>query len=117
MMSKPLSQQRGMSLFGWVFTMVFVAYCAVVLLQVFPTVVEYVAVRKAVQQAAKSPTITEAHESFEKSAAINGIQSIKSTDLEITALSDRLVVRFAYEREFHLGGPVYLTLKYTGRSK
>jgi hypothetical protein len=30
---------------------------------------------------------------------------------------DKVVVSFSYQREIHLAGPGYLTLKYTGRSK
>jgi hypothetical protein len=32
-------------------------------------------------------------------------------------MNDRIVVKFAYQREIHLAGPAYLTLKYSGRSK
>ena len=50
-------------------------------------------------------------------AAIDDIQSIKGSDLEITKEGDKVVVSFSYEREIHLTGPAWLTLKYQGRSK
>ena len=31
--------------------------------------------------------------------------------------NDVVVVSFAYEREIHLAGPAYLTLKYEGKSR
>jgi hypothetical protein len=34
----------------------------------------------------------------------------------VTKEDDKVVVRFAYQREFHLVGPAYLTLKYSGQS-
>jgi hypothetical protein len=34
----------------------------------------------------------------------------------VTKEGEKIVVSFAYEREIHLAGPGYLTLKYTGRS-
>ena len=37
--------------------------------------------------------------------------------MEVTKENDKIVVIFAYQREIHLAGPAYLTLKYAGRSK
>ena len=49
---------------------------------------------------------------FDKAAAIDNISSITGKDLEVTKENDKMVVRFAYQREIHLAGPAYLTLKY-----
>jgi hypothetical protein len=46
---------------------------------------------------------------------VDNITSIKAKDLEITKDGDKIVVKFAYQREIHLAGPAYLTLKYSGR--
>ena len=35
----------------------------------------------------------------------------------ISKEGDKIVVSFSYQREIHLAGPGYLTLKYNGRSK
>ena len=39
---------------------------------------------------------------------------ITGKDLEVTKEGDKVVVSFAYQREIHLAGPAYLTLKYAG---
>ena len=54
---------------------------------------------------------------FDEAATIDNISSIKGSELEVTKENDRIVVIFAYQREIHLVGPAYLTLKYSGRSK
>ena len=45
------------------------------------------------------------------------ITSISGKDLEITKENDRVVIRFAYNKEVPVAGPVYVLLKYAGRSK
>ena len=45
------------------------------------------------------------------------ISSISGKDLEVTKENEKLVIRFAYDKEIPLVEPVYLLLKYKGRSK
>lgn len=114
---QPKSRQRGISFLGLIFVGGVLAVVGVVAAQVFPTFVEYQAVAKAVQKASEGSTVVEVRTLFDRAAEIDAITSIKAKDLEVTKEDDRIVVRFAYEREIHLAGPAYLTLKYTGRSK
>jgi Domain of unknown function (DUF4845) len=93
------------------------AVTGVVLAQVLPTLLEYQAVNKAVNRAKEGGTVPDVRNLFDKAAQIDDIKSISGKDLEITKEGDKVVIRFAYEREIHLTGPAWLTLKYTGRSK
>ena len=111
------SGQRGISLIGLVFVAGVLAMTGVVAAQVFPTVLEFMAVEKAVQRSAAGQSVAEIRSIFEKATAIDDIKSITAKDLEITKEGDKVVVTFSYEREIHLAGPGYLTLKYQGRSK
>ena len=45
------------------------------------------------------------------------IQSISGKDLNITKENDKVVVSFEYDKEIELADPVYLLIKYKGRSK
>jgi hypothetical protein len=54
---------------------------------------------------------------FDKQASVDDIKTISGKDVDVTKEGDKVVVSFAYEREIHLAGPAYLTLKYAGRSK
>lgn len=111
------SKQRGISFIGLIFVGGILACVGVVAAQVFPTYVEYMAVQKAATKASAGATIVEVRSTFDKAAQIDDINSITGKDLEITKEGDKVVVSFAYQREIHLTGPAYLTLKYTGRSK
>lgn len=114
---QPKSRQRGISFLGLVFVGAVLAVTGVVAAQVFPTFIEYQAVEKAVQKASEGNTVLDVRRIFERATEIDAITSMKAKDLEITKEDDKIIVRFAYQREIHLAGPAYLTLKYAGRSK
>ena len=113
-------QQRGMSLIGlmaWAIIIGFIGYVAV---RVLPTLNEYLTIQRAVDRvAAESPaTVAEVRKAFDKQKDIEySISSISGKDLEVTKENDKLVIRFAYDKEIPLVEPVYLLMKYKGRSK
>ena len=111
------SRQRGISFIGLLFVGGVLAVTGVVAAQVFPTFVEYQAVMKAVNKASGGSTVPEVRSIFDKAATVDNISSIKGSELEVTKENDKIVVIFNYQREIHLAGPAFLTLKYAGRSK
>jgi type II secretory pathway pseudopilin PulG len=117
--SRPRAQ-RGMSLIGlmaWAIIIGFIGYLAV---RVLPTVNEFLTVQRAVDRvAADSPaTVGEVRKAFERQKDIEySISSISAKDLEITKENEKLVIRFAYDKEIPIVEPVYLLIKYRGRSK
>ena len=117
MKNQPKSRQRGISFLGLVFVGGVLAIVGVVAAQVFPTFIEYQAVVKAVKKASSGNSVPEVRTIFERATEVDNITSIKAKDLEITKEGETIVVKFAYEREIHLAGPAYLTLKYRGESK
>ena len=112
------SRQRGISFFSLIMAMVILALLFVVGAKVFPTVVEYSAVQKAVNRAARDGnTVQEVRASFDRAADVDNITSIKGSDLTVTKEGEQVVVTFAYEKEIALFGPAYLLLKYEGTSR
>ncbi len=109
--------QRGISFIGLIFVGAVLAMGGVVAAQIFPTFVEYQAVKKAVNKATEGGSVAEIRSLFDKAAAIDDIKSISGKDITVTKEGDKVVVSFDYEREIHLTGPAWLTLKYAGRSK
>jgi hypothetical protein len=112
--------QSGITLVGLLFWAVLISSIALVLMKVFPAVVEYRTISSMVNKAAHEGggTVPEIRTSFERSAAVEyGVTSIKARDLEITKEDDKVVVKFAYDREIELVDPVYLLLKFKGQSK
>jgi hypothetical protein len=111
------SRQRGVTFVGLVFVGAVVAMAGVVAAQAFPTVVELMAVQKAVSRAAEGQSVADVRNLFDKQASIDDIKSISGKDIDVSKEGDKVVVSFSYQREIHLAGPAYLTLKYAGRSK
>lgn len=110
-------QQRGLTFFGLLIVGILLAYSGVILAQVAPTYIEYLAVQKAVDKAAAGSTVAEVRSLFDKAATIDDIRTIAGKDLTVGKEGDRVVVSFAYQREIHLVGPAHLVMKYEGRSK
>jgi Tfp pilus assembly protein PilE len=117
-MISPLKpRQRGLTLIGMLFVGVVVAAVGVLTAQVLPSVIEYQTILKAVNRAKDGNTVPEVRMIFDRATSIDSISSITSRDLDVTRVNDKVVVSFAYQREFHLVGPAFLTLKYSGQSK
>ncbi len=117
---QPRSRQRGVTLFGLVFWSVCVGFVAYVLVRTVPTLNEYFTVQRAVEQIARSQpaTVAEARAAFEKQRDIEySITSITGKDLIITKENDKVVVAFAYDKLVPIYGPVYILIKYEGRSR
>lgn len=111
------SRQRGVSFLGLLVIGGLLAVTGVIGAQIVPTAIEYQAVKKAVNKAREGNSVAEVRSIFDKATAVDNIDSVTGKDLEVTKEGEKIVIRFAYQREIHLAGPGYLTLKYTGRSK
>ena len=117
MMAQFRSRQRGLSFLGLLVVGGLLAVTGVITAQIVPTAMEYQAVVKAVNKAREGNSVAEVRSIFDRAAAVDDIKSVTGKDLEVTKEGDKVVVSFAYQREIHLAGPGYLTLKYSGRSK
>ena len=117
MMYRRRSRQGGISFIGLLFVVGVLACLGVLGAQVFPTVVEYQAIRKAVQKASTGNTVPEVRQIFERASAIDDFSSITAKDLDVTKNGDKVVVKFAYNKEIPMFGPAFLLLKYSGQSK
>lgn len=117
MTSQLRSRQAGISFIGLIVVAALLAMGGVVAAQVFPTALEFVAVQRAVQKASTGQSVAEIRDIFDKAASIDDIKSISGKEIDVSKEGDKVVVAFAYQREIHLVGPAFLTLKYEGRSK
>jgi hypothetical protein len=113
------AQQRGISLLGLLFWAIVIAMLALVVLRVFPTVNEYLTIQRAVNKIATSgaSSVPEIRAAFERQKEIEySISSISCKDLTVTKENDQVVIGFAYDKEVPLFDPVFLLIKYSGRS-
>lgn len=110
-------RQRGISFIGLLFVAIVVACVGVVAAQVVPTLIEYQAIDKAANKAKEGTTVPEVRAIFDRARAIDDFKSISGKDLEVQKVGDKVVVSYAYDKEIHLFGPVWLLLKYKGQSR
>lgn len=111
--------QRGVTLFGLLFWAIVIGFFGYLLVRTLPTVNEYLTIQRAVNKIAQSnpATVAEARRAFERQKEIEyAITEIGGKDLTVTKENDRVVIGFAYNKEVPIAGPVFLLIKYEGRS-
>ncbi len=111
------SRQSGVSFLGLLFVVGVLACLGILGAQAFPTVIEYQAALKAAQKASSGNTVAEVRQIFDRAREVDDIKSISGKDLDVSKAGDKVVVKFAYNKEIHMFGPAFLLLKYAGQSK
>ncbi len=114
-----LSRQRGASLISLLVLAIIVGFFMLMCARVFPSVNEYLTIRKAVSRImAGSPgSPTDIRNAFDKTIEVEySIQTIHGKDLDIRPIGDSGNFRcsFAYNIEVPIVEPVYLLMKYSG---
>ena len=115
-----LRAQRGITLFGLMLWAIIIGFVALLAMNVLPTVNEYLTIQKSVNKIAADglTTVPEIRAAFERQKEIEySIQAITGKDLKITKENDKVVISFAYDKEVKVISPVFLLIKYEGRSK
>lgn len=110
-------RQTGLTFLGLLFVGGLLAFLGVIVAQIVPTYLEYLAVDKAVKKAATGATVAEVRNIFDRAAAIDDIRTITGKDLEVGKQGDKVVVSYDYSREVHIAGPAYVLMKYQGSSQ
>lgn len=111
--------QSGITLIGLMFWAVILCSFALVIMKVVPAVMEFQTIQKMVTSAAGAgSTVPEIRAAFDRDKSVQyNVEAISSRDLEVTKENDKVVVKFAYDKEIELIEPVYLLIKFHGRSK
>ncbi len=114
------TRQRGVTLFGLLFWAVIVGFLALIGMRVLPTLNEYFTIKRAVNRIiteGSTTTVPEIRSAFDKQKDIEySIVSIGGKDLIITKENEKPVIAFAYDKEVELVKPVFLLIKFEGRS-
>ena len=80
---------------------------------------EYYTIKRVVNRiVADNPsTVPAVRAEFDRAKQVEySIESVSSSDLVVTKDNDKLQISFAYDKQIPLAGPVYLLIKYEGRS-
>jgi hypothetical protein len=113
-------RQRGVSLFGLLFWALAIGFLGYVAVRTLPTMNEFFTIQRAINQIATGTpqTVAEVRQAFDRQKDVEySITSISGKDLVITKENDKVVIAFAYDKEIPLYGPVFLLIKYEGRSR
>ena len=106
---------------GLLFWAVVVGFIALVGMRVLPTMNEYFTIQRTVNkiaaEGARHRCPRSAAPSRSRRISNTRSASISGKDLVITKENDKVVVQFAYDKEIDLMKPVYLLIKYEGRSR
>ena len=110
--------QCGITMFGLLFWAIVVGLVALIGMRVLPTLNEYFTIKRAINKiTSEGSTVPEIRNAFDRQKDIEySIQTISGKDLSITKENDKVVVSFAYDKEIELMKPVYLLIKFEGRS-
>jgi Domain of unknown function (DUF4845) len=116
--SRRLSRQRGASLVSMLVLAVIVGFVMLMGARVFPSVNEYLTIRKAVSQIMRRDPASPAdvRTAFEKTSEVEySIKTISAKDLTIVPAGESgLRTSFAYNVEIPIVEPVFLLVKYEG---
>ena len=105
--------QRGVSLSGLIFVLAIFGLIAMFAMKVFPTFVEYRAVKSAIVKVKQSQgSLQDMRMTFNKAADIGMISSITSKDLIFTRDTGETEVSFSYEKRIPLFANVSLLILY-----
>ena len=108
---------RGTSILGLVIIGAILAYIVIVGANVVPSVSEYFSIRKVVHTIARDEdSVAGVRAAFDRAADAGYIFSLRGKDLDVRKTDNKMYVGFAYNKEFALGGPAYLLVKYAGSS-
>ena len=113
-------RQRGVTLFGLLFWAIIIGFVALIGMRVLPTLNEFFTIKRTVNKIAmegQNASVPEIRAAFERQKQIEySITTISGKDLVITKENEKVVVAFAYDKEVELMKPVYLLIKFEGRS-
>jgi hypothetical protein len=97
--------QYGISLLGLIFWLVVLIVGALLGMKLAPAYIEYGTAKSAIEAIARdrnAATPAEVRRAFESRAAIDNINVIKASDLDITKQGNEMVIGFSYRKEVPL---------------
>jgi hypothetical protein len=114
-----VKQQRGVSIMGLLAALIVVIVIALFGMKVIPSFMEYRTAKATIQAVARSGASNpqDVRRAFDNRAAIDNINTLKATDLEITREGNQMVIAFAYRKEIPLFTGVGLYIDYAANSR
>lgn len=110
-------RQRGLTMMGLLFWGIVVAFGALLVIKVYPSLQKYFTTRQTLDRVMREDpppnTVPAIRSAFERQRSIEYVQDmIRGADLEIEAVGSGFNVGFSYDDEVELVDPVFLLIKY-----
>lgn len=112
-------KQQGLSLVGLIIGLIVLAMVALFGMKVIPSYLEFRSAKNAIDAIARDrqgATVADVRRAFESRSAIDDINTVKPSDLEITKEGNAIVISFAYRKEVPLFNNVGLYIDYAARA-
>jgi len=113
------TQQQGLSLIALIIGLVVLALVALGGMKVLPSYLEYRSAKHAIDAIAserQGATVADIRRAFDNRSAVDDINTVKASDLEITKEGNGVVISFAYRKEVPLFNNVGLYIDYAARA-
>ncbi len=112
-------RQTGISLMGLISILIILMVVALFGMKIIPSFLEFRAAKGAIQAVAREKpgaSKLDIQRAFQNYATIDGIESVKPTDLDISKQGNEVTIAFAYRKEIPLFTGVALCIDYAARS-
>ena len=112
--------QLGVSLSGLLMGCVILIALAVLGMKLFPSYMEFFAIKKAVTAMAnekRGASVAEIRKSFDARAVVDDISTVKGSDLEITKQGNEVVISASFRKEIPLFGNLGMYIDFAASSK
>jgi hypothetical protein len=114
------ARQHGLTMLGFLMVAIVVGIFVVVGARMVPAYIEYYSVQKSIEKSlndAKDPTsVGDVRRAFDKYLATDYIDSVRSSDLEITKDGTQTTASVAWTRILPLAGNVSLYLEFEAKA-
>jgi hypothetical protein len=112
-------RQLGVSLGGLLVASAILIVVALLGLRLAPSYMEYFTIKKVMRDLAggRAASPAEIRKSFDQRAVVDGLQSIKGADLEVTKEGGELLISASYRKEIPLFGNLGLYIDFAASSK
>lgn len=112
--------QRGVTLMGLIVGLFVVIVLALFAMKLIPPYIEYFTAKGAIEAIARegqASTPAEVRRAFENRSAIDDINAVRATDLEISREGNDVVIGFAYRKEVPLFANVGVYIDFAASSR
>ena len=114
-------KQLGISLGGLMAGAVVLIAVAMIGMKLAPSYMEFFAIKKAVTALAADSrggaSVAEVRKGFDQRAAVDAIESVRGSDLEVTKEGGALVVGVSYRKEIPLAGNIGVYIDFKAASR